>query len=160
MGEQQHEPGYWGIDNDYGTLRDVLLGKPDYFRWVEAGPLIGRTLQNQHMTGVEFDFDLAQRQQALPLRSVRAPAPGEEHGGSAARRVARCRPRPAHGRWQTRNRGEAHRHGHETPSRFVRLGARPFEHCGERTKKVWTMMNLEGSCHCGKVRLGFDPHTP
>ena len=35
-------PDYWGIDNDYGVLRDVLLGKPDYYRWVEAGPLIGR----------------------------------------------------------------------------------------------------------------------
>ena len=23
----------WGIDNDYGVLRDVLLGKPDHFEW-------------------------------------------------------------------------------------------------------------------------------
>ena len=28
----------FGIDNDYMPLRDILLGKPDYFRWVEAGP--------------------------------------------------------------------------------------------------------------------------
>jgi N-dimethylarginine dimethylaminohydrolase len=64
MARQANDPGYWGIDNDYAPLRDVLLGKPDYYRWVEAGPLIGRTLQNQHMTGVEFDFELAQRQHA------------------------------------------------------------------------------------------------
>lgn len=51
-----------GIDNDYGLLRDVLLGKPDYFEWVEAGPLIGRTLKNAHKTGVRFDLQLAQRQ--------------------------------------------------------------------------------------------------
>jgi len=41
---------------------DVLLGKPDYFRWVEAGPLIRRTLENLEKTGFKFDFDLAQRQ--------------------------------------------------------------------------------------------------
>lgn len=52
----------WGIDNDYGVLRDVLLGKPDYFRWVEAGPLIGRTLNNAHKTGATFNRELAQRQ--------------------------------------------------------------------------------------------------
>ncbi len=52
----------WGIDNEYGRLRDVLLGRPDYYRWVEAGPLIRRTLENRQRTGVEFDFDLAQRQ--------------------------------------------------------------------------------------------------
>ena len=64
MANNQQDPGYWGINNDYAPLHDVLLGKPDYYRWVEAGPLIGRTLANQHMTGVEFDFDLAQRQHA------------------------------------------------------------------------------------------------
>lgn len=54
----------WGIDNDYGTLRDVLLGKPDFFRWVEAGPLIGRTLANAEKTGVKFDLQLAMSQHA------------------------------------------------------------------------------------------------
>lgn len=39
----------WGIDNDYAPLTDVLLGHPEYFAWVEAGPLIGRTLANAHM---------------------------------------------------------------------------------------------------------------
>jgi len=54
----------WGIDNDYGVLRDVLLGKPEYFRWVEAGPLIGRTLANAHMTGAKFDLQTAMAQHA------------------------------------------------------------------------------------------------
>ena len=54
----------WGIDNDYGVLRDVLLGKPEYFKWVEAGPLIGRTLANAHKTGVKFDLQVAMAQHA------------------------------------------------------------------------------------------------
>ncbi|MEM9625895.1 MAG: arginine deiminase family protein [Pseudomonadota bacterium] len=58
----------WGIDNDYGPLTDVLLGKPDYYRWVEAGPLIGRTLANAHMTGVAFDLQTAQAQHAEMVR--------------------------------------------------------------------------------------------
>ena len=62
MKNNQAIPGEWGIDNDYGVLKDVLLGKPDYFRWVEAGPLIGRTLKNMHKTGARFDYDLAMHQ--------------------------------------------------------------------------------------------------
>jgi len=52
----------WGIDNDYAPLSDVLLGHPDYFAWVEAGPLIGRTLANAHMTGAKFDLQTAMAQ--------------------------------------------------------------------------------------------------
>lgn len=54
----------WGIDNDYMPLRDVLLGKPDFFRWVEAGPLIGRTLLNAHKTGAKFNLQVAMAQHA------------------------------------------------------------------------------------------------
>ena len=61
-------PGEWGIDNDYGILRDVLLGKPDYFRWVDAGPLTRRTLQNMHRTGVAFDLELARSQHEEMVR--------------------------------------------------------------------------------------------
>ena len=68
MTSKQYSPDYWGIDNDYGVLTDVLLGKPDYFRWVEAGPLIGRTLRNRHKTGVEFDFELALAQHREMVR--------------------------------------------------------------------------------------------
>ena len=62
MKNDMQQSQYWGIDNDYNKLTDVLLGRPDYFRWVEAGPLIGRTLKNMHKTGIKFDFDLAQQQ--------------------------------------------------------------------------------------------------
>ena len=55
---------YWGIDNDYARLSDVLLGRPEFFRWVEAGPIIGRTLENAARTGVTFDLELALRQHA------------------------------------------------------------------------------------------------
>lgn len=62
MNQAAKNPDYWGINNDFGVLRDVLLGKPTYFKWVEAGPLIGRTLRNMHKTGISFDYELAQRQ--------------------------------------------------------------------------------------------------
>jgi len=52
----------WGIDNDYATLTDVLLGVPEYFRWVEAGPLIARTLNNAEQTGFKFDLQVAMAQ--------------------------------------------------------------------------------------------------
>ncbi|WP_138933427.1 dimethylarginine dimethylaminohydrolase family protein [Roseovarius arcticus] len=52
----------FGINNDYAKLTDVLLGKPEYFRWVEAGPLIGRTLANAGRTGHKFDLQLAMKQ--------------------------------------------------------------------------------------------------
>ncbi len=64
----QRAPSYWGINNDYAKLHDVLLGKPEYFKWVEAGPLIGRTLKNMHKTGVKFDFELAQKQHQEMIR--------------------------------------------------------------------------------------------
>ena len=54
----------WGINNDYAKLTDVLLGKPEHYRWVEAGPLIGRTLANAHMTGVTFNLQTAMAQHA------------------------------------------------------------------------------------------------
>jgi len=54
----------WGINNDYAKLHDVLLGVPEYYQWVEAGPLIGRTLQNAHKTGHQFDLQLAMAQHA------------------------------------------------------------------------------------------------
>ena len=54
----------WGINNDYASLTDVLLGKPEFFQWVEAGPLIGRTLANAHKTGAKFDLQLAMSQHA------------------------------------------------------------------------------------------------
>lgn len=60
---QNATPG-WGINNDYAKLHDVLLGKPEYYRWVEAGPLIGRTLANADKTGHRFNLQLAMKQHA------------------------------------------------------------------------------------------------
>ncbi len=54
----------WGITNDYGPLRHVLLGRPEYYKWVEAGPLMGRTLANADRTGVRFDLQRAMAQHA------------------------------------------------------------------------------------------------
>ncbi|MGI9407234.1 MAG: dimethylarginine dimethylaminohydrolase family protein [Hyphomicrobiaceae bacterium] len=62
--QQQTPQRKWGINNDYAPLHDVLLGKPEYFRWVDAGPLIGRTLANAHMTGAKFDLQTAMAQHA------------------------------------------------------------------------------------------------
>jgi N-dimethylarginine dimethylaminohydrolase len=58
----------WGIDNDYGPLRDVLLGRPHNYRWVDAGPIIRRTLQNQDKTGVAFNLQTAMAQHAEMVR--------------------------------------------------------------------------------------------
>ena len=58
----------WGIDDDYGPLRDVLLGRPHYYRWVDAGPIIRRTLQNQYKTGVVFNLQTAMAQHAEMVR--------------------------------------------------------------------------------------------
>ena len=58
----------WGIDNDYARLNDVLLGKPEYFRWVEAGPIIARTLQNAEKMGYRFDLQTAMAQHAEMVR--------------------------------------------------------------------------------------------
>lgn len=58
----------WGIDNDHTTLNDVLLGRPDHYRWVEAGPIVGRTLANAHKTGVRLDLQTAQAQHAEMVR--------------------------------------------------------------------------------------------
>ena len=55
---------HWGIDNDYAALSDVLLGTPTYYRWMDAGPLIRRTMDNAYRTGVKFDLNLALRQHA------------------------------------------------------------------------------------------------
>jgi len=58
----------WGIDNEYGVLRDVLLGRPEYFRWVDAGPITRRVLANAAQLGVEFDLQTAMSQHGEMVR--------------------------------------------------------------------------------------------
>ena len=68
MSDAPAELGNWGIDSEYGTLRDVLLGHPDFYRWEDAGPIARRTLQNAEQLGVAFDLQLAQAQHAEMVR--------------------------------------------------------------------------------------------
>ena len=64
MGEETQTQPRWGINNDFAPLRDVLLGKPEYYRWIDAGPITARTLNNQDRTGVEFNLQTAMSQHA------------------------------------------------------------------------------------------------
>jgi N-dimethylarginine dimethylaminohydrolase len=56
-------PARWGIDSEYGVLRDVMLGSPDTFRWLgeenaQYSALVRETLR----LGYRFDRELALRQ--------------------------------------------------------------------------------------------------
>ena len=66
--EETEAPGTWGIDNDYTRLRDALLGRPEHYRWVDAGPITRRTLQNHAKTGAAFDLQTAMAQHAGMVR--------------------------------------------------------------------------------------------
>ncbi len=59
----------WEINSDYAPLKHVLLGKSEYYRWVEAGPLIGRRLANAHKTGAKFDLQtvMAEHEQMVAI---------------------------------------------------------------------------------------------
>ncbi len=76
---QVREPGggsprseRWGIDSEYGRLRDVLLGSPESFRWLgeenaQYSALVRETLRRGH----RFDRDLALRQHAEMVDAYR-----------------------------------------------------------------------------------------
>jgi N-dimethylarginine dimethylaminohydrolase len=62
----------WGLDSEYGALRDVLLGSPDSFRWLgeenaQYSALVRETLRRGH----RFDRDLALRQHAEMVDAYR-----------------------------------------------------------------------------------------
>lgn len=50
----------WGVDSEHGVLTDVLLVKPDHFRWLPTSPISQATLDSD----LAFDTDLAARQHA------------------------------------------------------------------------------------------------
>ncbi|TMB77821.1 MAG: amidinotransferase [Chloroflexi bacterium] len=50
----------WGVDSEYGLLRDVLLCSPDNFHWLPTSSVSKATLAS----GAVFDRDLALRQHA------------------------------------------------------------------------------------------------
>ncbi len=65
-------PDRWGIDSEYGALRDVLLGSPESFRWLgeenaQYSALVRETLRR----GFRFDRDLALRQHAEMVDAYR-----------------------------------------------------------------------------------------
>jgi N-dimethylarginine dimethylaminohydrolase len=51
---------HWGVDSEYGVLRDLLIGPIDHFRW-QPGNAIA---QRAERIGLKFDFAVAQRQYA------------------------------------------------------------------------------------------------
>jgi N-dimethylarginine dimethylaminohydrolase len=51
-------PARWGVDSEYGTLRDVLIGPIDHFKW-QPGNAVA---QRAERVGLEFDFAIARRQ--------------------------------------------------------------------------------------------------
>ncbi len=52
----------WGIQAQTGRLTDVLLGKPDHFRWVPLNSISAVTLANQEQMGHHFDKQAAMKQ--------------------------------------------------------------------------------------------------
>ncbi|HEY6629853.1 MAG TPA: arginine deiminase family protein [Rhizobiaceae bacterium] len=53
---------HWGINAQTGVLTDVLLGKPDHFRWVPLNSISAVTFANQDKLDYRFDPQLAMRQ--------------------------------------------------------------------------------------------------
>ncbi len=51
-------PTHWGVDSEYGVLRDVLIGPIDHFSW-QAGNAVA---QRAERVGLQFDFAVARRQ--------------------------------------------------------------------------------------------------
>jgi N-dimethylarginine dimethylaminohydrolase len=54
------EAGDWGVDSEYGRLRDVLLCPPDHYRWLKASAISEATLESD----LEFDPARARSQHA------------------------------------------------------------------------------------------------
>ena len=50
--------GGWGVNSEYGHLRDVLLCRPDYFRWLPTSSISKATLRS----GATFDRQRAMAQ--------------------------------------------------------------------------------------------------
>ncbi len=48
----------WGVDSEYGTLRDVLVGPIDHFTWQPGNAVC----QRAERVGLKFDFAVARRQ--------------------------------------------------------------------------------------------------
>ena len=58
----------WGVDSEYGTLRDVLIGPIDHFNWQPGNSVAQRAMR----VGMKFDFRAAQRQYNEMLDAYRS----------------------------------------------------------------------------------------
>ncbi len=54
----KNDGGGWGVNSEYGALRDVLLCRPEYFRWLATSSISKATLRS----GAEFDRQRAMAQ--------------------------------------------------------------------------------------------------
>lgn len=52
----------WGVNAQTGILTDVLLGRPDHFRWVPLNSISAVNFANQAKTGHQFDRQIAMQQ--------------------------------------------------------------------------------------------------
>lgn len=59
---QTQSAAKWGVTAQTGILTDVLLGKPDHFRWVALNSISAVTLANAEAMGYRFDKQKAMRQ--------------------------------------------------------------------------------------------------
>jgi N-dimethylarginine dimethylaminohydrolase len=58
----------WGVDCEYGVLRDVLLGPADNYQWLETSSVSKKSIRR----GYEFDADVARRQHAEMVSAYRS----------------------------------------------------------------------------------------
>ena len=75
----RHEDGgtpvldQWGVDSEYGVLRDVLLGSVDAFRWLgEENARYSALVRSTLRKGYRFDQELALRQYAEMVDAYRS----------------------------------------------------------------------------------------
>ena len=61
----------WGIEAQTGVLTDVLLGKPDHFRWVPLNSISAVTLANQEHLGLRLDSQKAMQQHQRMVECMR-----------------------------------------------------------------------------------------
>lgn len=62
MLNQEQAKVNWNINAQTGVLKDVLLGKPDHFRWVPLNSISAVNQANQEQMGYHFDKQKAMRQ--------------------------------------------------------------------------------------------------
>lgn len=62
MSKKTSEKVNWNINAQTGVLKDVLLGKPDHFRWVPLNSISAVNQANQEQMGYRFDKQKAMQQ--------------------------------------------------------------------------------------------------